>query len=369
MSRPQPLFVHATNVTGLGASQVLRSIITSLEKADLGRDIDCYLPAVGPSVDIDSANPRLRFHPFRRRLPNSVSRLFECLFSERYFKRHTYGMTLGDIPLGNIDQQVVLVHQSHLTSPQIDPLADRSFNARMMRWLFRRNLPYAKHLVVQTQVMADVMEASYPETASRLVVVPQPPPVWFDRDASRRPVAPSKPFTLFYPAAGYPHKNHRLLAHMAALDTPRPALFDRLVLTLQAEEARQVATEPDWVENVGRLSPEQCLDTYRRVDALFFPSTAESYGLPLVEAMAMDLPVVCSDLPYARWLCEDQAIYFDPQDPRDAWRAIGELGDRLAASWSPDWRVPLAKLPQSWDTVGQAFLDLLAMPEEPTIAP
>lgn len=361
MSRRQALMVHATNVTGLGASQVVRSIIASLEKADIGRSIDCYLPTVGPSVDIHSENPRLTFRPFRRRLPNSVSRLLECTCSGLYFEPYRYGITLGDIPLRNIEQQVVLAHQPHLTSPAVNGLSDRHLNARMMRWLFRRNLRFVKHLVVQTQVMADELEASYPEIASRLVVVPQPPPVWFVKDPPRRATLETDALTLFYPAAGYPHKNHRLLARMAAADTSRPSHFGRLIVTLRPEEARQVAMDPPWLENVGRLDPEECLQTYRQAHALFFPSTAESYGLPLVEAMVMGLPVVCSDLPFARWLCEDQAIYFDPQDPVDAWRAVKELGERLASSWSPDWRVPLAKLPRSWDDVGRVFLDLLEM--------
>ena len=75
--------------------------------------------------------------------------------------------------------------------------------------------------------------------------------------------------------------------------------------------------------------------------------------------MTLGLPVVCADLPYARWICEDEAIYFDPASASDAWRAIMELKARLTAGWSPDWSRALLKLPSDWDEVASSFLEIL----------
>ncbi len=79
------------------------------------------------------------------------------------------------------------------------------------------------------------------------------------------------------------------------------------------------------------------MDRYATVDGVMFLSTSESYGLPLVEAMACGLPVVCPDLEYARTICGDVAIYFDPNDVASLRAAVTELHRRLAAGWSPDW--------------------------------
>ncbi len=98
---------------------------------------------------------------------------------------------------------------------------------------------------------------------------------------------------------------------------------------------------------------------YGEVDALFFPSTTESYGLPLLEAMALDIPILCSDLPYARWLCESEAIYFQPTDAKSASDAIAELRRRLMTGWRPDWSTALAKIPEDWDQVANKFIELL----------
>ena len=67
---------------------------------------------------------------------------------------------------------------------------------------------------------------------------------------------------------------------------------------------------------------------------MVFPSLAESFGLPLVEAMAAGCPVAAADRPYAREVAGPAAVYFDPLDPRAlAECVIGVLGDP-AAAWA-----------------------------------
>ncbi len=75
-------------------------------------------------------------------------------------------------------------------------------------------------------------------------------------------------------------------------------------------------------ENLGRaavfLGEQAPLDAaevrglYQMADALFFPSTGEGFGLPLLEAAAHRLPVWCSDLPVHREVLGPAAQFFDP---------------------------------------------------------
>jgi len=48
--------------------------------------------------------------------------------------------------------------------------------------------------------------------------------------------------------------------------------------------------------------------------ALLFPSLAEGFGLPPVEAASLGIPVIASDLPVIRDLLGDYPIYLDPTD-------------------------------------------------------
>lgn len=73
---------------------------------------------------------------------------------------------------------------------------------------------------------------------------------------------------------------------------------------------------------------------YGIADALFFPSKAEGFGLPLLEAPLHRVPVFCSDIPAHRELAGKTATFFDLQGKADAVAAelVKQLGkDRPAA--------------------------------------
>jgi glycosyltransferase involved in cell wall biosynthesis len=53
---------------------------------------------------------------------------------------------------------------------------------------------------------------------------------------------------------------------------------------------------------------------YRQADLFVYPSVVESFGHPLVEAMAAGLPIVAADVPINRELCGEAAVYFPPFD-------------------------------------------------------
>ncbi len=56
-------------------------------------------------------------------------------------------------------------------------------------------------------------------------------------------------------------------------------------------------------------------------NGLLFPSIAEGYGLPPLEAAALGVPVVCSDLPVTRELLGDKVVYL-PHDDVYLWKKI-----------------------------------------------
>jgi len=347
------LFVHARNVTGLGAAQVVGSLIRGFVLK--GIDMTVAVPYLA-SVD-DLNLDKDQWVTVKGFLPNALFRIVECVFPKLFYPSVEQNIILGDIPLRGLCDQIVLVHQSHLIKPSVNTHSSTRLLFKVMRALFEWNLGYVKYIVVQSGVMQDELLLSYPQLEGRIKVIPQPAPDWFSKLEQNKSTH-QHGLSLFYPAAGYPHKKHILIADMEACGGLGSNIKE-LIITLRDDELVYDFSKTSKVRNIGRLSPQECISYYQNVDALFFPSVAESYGLPLVEAMIAGLPILCADLPYAHWMCGDEAIYFDPEDVESAAESIRELQDRLIVGWKPDWTQALSKLPASWDDVAQEFIELL----------
>jgi glycosyltransferase involved in cell wall biosynthesis len=71
------------------------------------------------------------------------------------------------------------------------------------------------------------------------------------------------------------------------------------------------------------LPDEVIADLYRLADVLLFPSTSEGFGIPILEAGLVRLPIIAADIPPFRESAADLAELFDPRgDPEKAGRAI-----------------------------------------------
>lgn len=134
-------------------------------------------------------------------------------------------------------------------------------------------------------------------------------------------------FDFLYVASGEAHKNHAVLIEawgMLADD----GLFPSLALTLAPEAApnlcatvAQAAALGLRIQNVGVLPHDRLLAMYRTSGALIYPSSFESFGLPLIEARQTGLPVLAPELDYVRDVTDPDET-FDPRSPISIARAV-----------------------------------------------
>ncbi len=93
---------------------------------------------------------------------------------------------------------------------------------------------------------------------------------------------------------------------------------------------------------------------YDSAAALIFPSYAEGFGLPIVEAALRRRPVICSDIPVFREVGRDGAIYFRVNDPAALAAAIGGF---LAGTRAAD---PGRALRVTWAEAARRIVEVVA---------
>lgn len=76
---------------------------------------------------------------------------------------------------------------------------------------------------------------------------------------------------------------------------------------------------------LGKVAIEECPPLYQMSDALFMPTLLECFTVSYLEAMKMQKPILTSDLPFARDICQDAAEYFQPLDPKDVGEKIVKI--------------------------------------------
>lgn len=143
------------------------------------------------------------------------------------------------------------------------------------------------------------------------------------------PIQASIPqYDFVYVASGEAHKNHgnlllawRLLAE-AGLKPSLALTVDAFAYPILASEIEKYRDRDVLnIVNLGNVASADMPTLYRSSSALIFPSLVESFGLPLIEATEVGLPVLASELDYVRDVIEPVET-FDPKSPLSIARAV-----------------------------------------------
>lgn len=160
-----------------------------------------------------------------------------------------------------------------------------------------------------------------------------------------------------------PRKNHWLLLQIwRGLVECLGDVAPRLVLI--GQRGWECENVVDMLERCNHLSGyvlelSNCSDAdmvkyLQHAQALLFPSFVEGYGMPLVEALALGVPVIASDLPVFREIAGDIPEYVDPLDTKrwiELIEAYSQEGvcrsdqlERLRSFSVPSWETHFAKV-------------------------
>lgn len=169
---------------------------------------------------------------------------------------------------------------------------------------------------------------------------------------------PAKPF-LFTIGLVQPRKNFHVL----------PALLEgndyELVIAglnefeygKEVEAAAKKFGVTDRVKLIGPATEEEKYWYYKNCEAFLFPSYAEGFGLPIIEAMYHGKPVFSSDRTSLPEVGGDAAYYFHEFDP-EHMRQVFTEGMQHYATHQPVEKIKQQAARFSWDRCAEEYIDV-----------
>ncbi len=232
----------------------------------------------------------------------SQSRVRRILGETTWLRRHSRGAALmhhggGTAPPRAHRPYVLTIHDLQFrTYPQYFSRLKRVYLGAVIPPSARR----ATVVAVPSEYVAHSVVQAYGVQEERVMVVPHgiEPSLASDvTDAAelRDTYALGDGPIIVYPAVTHPHKQHDFLLRMMRDHWTDPDL--RLVLTggQGAAEPTVAACTDQRVRRLGRVPAADRNGLLAMAEAMVFPSQYEGFGAPVIEAMTLGTPVICSD--------------------------------------------------------------------------
>lgn len=141
---------------------------------------------------------------------------------------------------------------------------------------------------------------------------------------------------VFIPGSAFAHKNHFLILDLIArYEEELRALGIVFITTLSKDSSianhLKLKLERldciDLWENIGNISYSKIASIYVQSRVVLITSLLETFSATYLEAMIAQKPLIVMDVPYAREICSDHAIYVEVDDNL---KLINELGRVIA---------------------------------------
>lgn len=322
--RPWRLVIHATNVHQGGGKTLLTAILAAVPRtmqtmARLDRRMT-IASTLSDNLTVEFVKPSI------------LQRLRSEWRLAKNSKAHDVVLCFGNLPpLFKLAGHVQVFVQNRYLIDSVR-LSNFPLKARIRLWTERLwlsvRMANVEAFIVQTPSMQRLLVARTKGKVPVHVLPFMADPSNYVRKIRKHEAVRSGEVEFAYVASGEPHKNHRMLVSAWCL-LAEEQLFPSLKLTLDPRTfpdlcdwiKRQVVQHQLKIDNEGGLSREAVSQLYGRVDALIYPSTFESFGLPLIEARQVGLPILASELDYVRDVIDPEES-FDPDSPVSIARAV-----------------------------------------------
>ena len=191
------------------------------------------------------------------------------------------------------------------------------------RWLMRKvwihwPLRCIDHLITVSEATKQAVLSETPWfDPTKITVIPTVVPQHF-KPRDERPENP-KPVALHIGLA----ENKNLKRHVEALE--RVDVHLKIIGEPSTQDLALLKKHKIDFSWQSRLSDEEMQEAYASSDFLLFASTLEGFGMPILEAQMIGLPVITSDLDPMREVAGDGALLCDPLNSNSIRTSIEEV--------------------------------------------
>lgn len=215
---------------------------------------------------------------------------------------------------------LTLLHFKNLRSSMASRMYYRFKNQVMRNIVLKQGIGRARAIIVPTEYVKKDVTKTFKVRRNRIVVTYEAVDKGFYAPRiNLEKFGINKPF-LLYVGNAYPHKNlERMILAFGRLTT-RYLLDYQLVIAGRKdsfhqglEEAVQEANLTDRVIFTDFVTDYELAGLYKNAKLYIFPSLSEGFGLPPLEAMAHDLPVISSNATCLPEVLGEAAEFFDPK--------------------------------------------------------
>jgi glycosyltransferase involved in cell wall biosynthesis len=244
-----------------------------------------------------------------------------------------------------------LIYYTHRTPPRNLPQAVRALWRlyHLVWWPQRMLLNRADAVAAVSRTTIDLIKRKH-LTTRPLILAPNassleaPPAMGADRAREK---------SLVYMGSFMPYKNVETLV-TAMNDLPQYTLHLMSPMTPETQERFRALNSADNIVVHNGATDAEYVSVLQSATALVTASFDEGFGIPLVEAMALGVPVVVSDIRIFHEIAGDSGTYFRPTDATafvtavqsleapGRWDALSRSSLAQAATWS--WERSAAQL-------------------------
>lgn len=315
---------------GTGIGRVLTKLLTQLEHLDRSNDYVVFLRKANWNR-FTSLEPN--FHKVLADVP--WYSLKEQLLLPRLFGKEELDLLFVphlNIPIFYSGPMVVMIHDliiSEYKSKEMSTKNSLLYNLQHFGYsaVLRQSVRKAERIIVPSTATKASLQSMFPGSERKVVVNYEAADENFGKlKLTQKEIKQvlekyrlQKPF-LLYVGNSFPYKNVTIILQALKTLPKEVKLFAPSAQNKFLERLKEKAKELGVGNRVifpGYVEDRELAAIYQSAGCFIFPSLAEGFGLPGLEAMSLGLPVVASDIPVFKEVYGDAAVYFDPKDATD----------------------------------------------------